>query len=119
MIDPRFKTFAEAAFEGVAFVEETRVVDASEQLAEPLKQVYVDLIGNALDHHDRHRISATSNGAFFEFTVADDGPGIEERYHQKIFEVFQSLPTSDDRDRSGVGLSLAKRSWVSSALLNA
>jgi signal transduction histidine kinase len=60
-----------------------------------LNRVFGNLIGNALKHHDqeagRIEISCNQNGDFYGFTVADDGPGIPEKFHDRVFEMFQTL----------------------------
>jgi len=79
----------------------------------PLRQVFSNLITNAIKHHDRSdgtiRISARPVDSFYEFTVADDGPGIEPTYHDKIFVIFQTLQSRDDFESTGIGLSLVQK----------
>ncbi len=79
----------------------------------PLMQVFSNLTTNAIKHHDRTngtiRISARPVENFYEFTVADDGPGIELAYHDKIFVIFQTLQSRDDFESTGIGLSLVKK----------
>ena len=41
--------------------------------------------------------------------IKDNGPGIEEKYHEKIFQVFQTLESRDKRESTGVGLSVVKK----------
>jgi signal transduction histidine kinase len=41
--------------------------------------------------------------------VIDDGPGISNAYHGKVFEMFQTLRPRDDEEGSGLGLSLVKK----------
>ena len=48
-------------------------------------------------------------GTLWHFSVADNGPGIEERHFQRIFQLFQTLNARDERDRTGVGLALVKK----------
>ncbi len=80
-----------------------------------LKRVFMNLIGNAIKHHDRTNgcitISAqdAKNTAFFNFIVADDGPGIPSKFHDKIFQMFQTLKPRDSVEGSGIGLSLVKK----------
>ncbi len=78
-----------------------------------LAQVFANLIGNAIKHHDRKdgmvEITVHDNGDTFEFCVADDGPGIEPEYHDKVFEIFQTLHARDEVDSTGVGLTLVKK----------
>ncbi|NJM95858.1 MAG: PAS domain S-box protein [Phormidesmis sp. RL_2_1] len=79
----------------------------------PLIQVFSNLIGNAIKHHDRAdgtvRVSAKDAGDFYEFAIADDGPGIDPAYHEKVFAIFQTLRSRDDLESTGIGLSLVKK----------
>ncbi|MEB3210498.1 MAG: PAS domain S-box protein [Leptolyngbyaceae bacterium] len=81
----------------------------------PLTQVFTNLITNAIKHHHRpdgtiqvsHRIAA--NDEFFEFSVTDDGPGIQPEYHAKIFDIFQVLEARDKVENTGIGLAIVKK----------
>jgi PAS domain S-box-containing protein len=80
----------------------------------PLETIFRNLIGNAIKHHDRPQegrviISAQHQSNFVEFTVADNGPGIDVAFHERIFEIFQTLHPRDQVEGSGVGLSLVRR----------
>jgi signal transduction histidine kinase len=79
----------------------------------PLESVLRNLIGNAIKHHDAPagviEISARELEDFVEFTVKDDGPGIAPEFHQRIFEMFQTLKPRDLVEGSGVGLAVVKR----------
>ena len=79
----------------------------------PLHQIFANLIGNAIKHHDRKegtiRVTARDDGAFYEFSVEDDGPGIPAQYHERIFGMFQTLKPRDAVEGSGIGLALVKR----------
>ena len=93
-----------------------------------LQRVFVNLIGNAIKHSDRPsgviRVSVHDQGTEYEFRVADDGPGISPEYHQRIFDIFETLTTRDSAENTGIGLSLVKkivekeggRIWVDSQL---
>ena len=43
----------------------------------------------------------------YQFSVKDNGIGIEEQYHEKIFKIFHSLKKS--KSSSGIGLSIVKK----------
>lgn len=79
----------------------------------PLRQVFVNLLGNAIKHHDRATgrvvVSARREDEWVEFTVADDGPGVPPEYREKVFEMFQTLRPRDEVEGSGMGLALVRR----------
>ncbi|MDY6802350.1 MAG: PAS domain S-box protein [Cyanobacteriota bacterium] len=79
----------------------------------PLDQVFSNLISNSIKHHDRPdgrvKISGRDSGSFYEFTITDDGPGIEPKYHEKIFVIFQTLEARDKTENTGIGLSIVKK----------
>jgi len=78
-----------------------------------LRQVFSNLISNAIKHHDRPdghiTITVQEQGAFYEFSVADDGPGIDANYHTKVFVIFQTLEARDTKESTGIGLAIVKR----------
>lgn len=79
----------------------------------PLRQVFANLIGNAIKHHDRQdgsvNVSVRDLGSFYEFAIADDGIGIAPQYHEKIFGIFQTLEARDKTENTGIGLSMVKK----------
>jgi PAS domain S-box-containing protein len=78
-----------------------------------LRQVFANLMSNAIKYNDkpegRMDVTVQDQGAMYEFAVADNGPGIEPRYHQKIFSVFQTLQARDKVESTGIGLSIVKK----------
>lgn len=94
-------------------------IDVSQSLPEittnrvPLEQVFQNLINNAIKHHDnddgRIEIRGRDLGEFIEFIVEDDGPGISQEYHEKVFQMFQTLKRRDEVDSSGLGLAVVKK----------
>jgi signal transduction histidine kinase len=85
------------------------IVTASAQL----EQVLRNLINNAIKHHDKPNgevvLSAMRVGDFVEFIVRDDGPGIPPQFHEKIFELFQTLKRRDEVESTGMGLTIVKK----------
>ncbi len=79
----------------------------------PLEQVFTNLLSNAIKHHPRTdgkvRISVQEQGAFYEFAVADDGAGIAPQYHEKVFNIFQTLQARDKSENTGIGLAIVKK----------
>lgn len=78
-----------------------------------LELVIRNLISNAIKHHDLGTgVITVSCEAFdqqYRFSVIDDGPGISSSYHEKVFEMFQTLKPRDEVEGSGLGLSLVRK----------
>jgi signal transduction histidine kinase len=79
----------------------------------PLQKVLLNLVSNAVKHHDREEgrigVSARPLEDFWEFVVQDDGPGIPPQSQEKVFKMFQTLKSRDDVEGSGIGLAVVKR----------
>lgn len=79
----------------------------------PLQQILYNFIGNAIKHHDKDKgeveVSAEDTGTHYLFTIRDNGPGIAPEYHQKIFEMFQTLKPRFQKEGSGMGLAIVKK----------
>ena len=75
------------------------------------KQLFQNLITNAVKFIDKDKgkvkILYESDEFFYKFSISDNGIGIDEKYHDKIFDVFQSL--TKDSKSSGIGLSIVKK----------
>ena len=84
-----------------------------ETLSVPFELLVRNLINNAIKHHDQNqgeiRFSGHINDQGYEFTVADDGPGIPEEHRERIFRIFQTLKPRDEVEGSGMGLSIVKK----------
>jgi signal transduction histidine kinase len=78
-----------------------------------LQQVFLNLLGNAIKHRDKPAgrivVACSEADEMYEFSVSDDGPGIEPQYHERIFVIFQTLQARDKVEGTGVGLSLVKK----------
>ncbi|GAK54955.1 multi-sensor signal transduction histidine kinase [Candidatus Vecturithrix granuli] len=76
-------------------------------------QVFQNLIGNAIQYMDKPRGEITVEwldaGVFWQFSVSDNGPGIDPKYHDRVFQIFQTLKPHDDQESTGVGLSIVKK----------
>jgi len=83
-------------------------------LSTPLELVIRNLLSNAIKHHDKQEgvIQVSSrdvDSEYVEFSVSDDGPGIPEKFHHRIFGMFQTLKPRDELEGSGMGLALIKK----------
>lgn len=88
-----------------------------------IMQVFQNLLSNAIKYMDKPqgliRIGCTEEkgkgemaneaGWFWKFYVSDNGPGIEEKDRQRVFQLFQTLKPRDRADSTGVGLAVVKR----------
>ncbi|MGA1840355.1 MAG: ATP-binding protein [bacterium] len=74
----------------------------------------VNLLDNAIKYMGdtpcpRIEIGCATEGGYQIFSVKDNGIGIDPKYHEKIFEIFQSLGEIKDPKSTGVGLAIVKR----------
>lgn len=80
----------------------------------PLQQVFFNLLSNAIKYNDKQdgviEVNCESNGKFYNFSVSDNGIGIEPIYHEKIFVIFQTLEARDKVEGTGIGLAITKKS---------
>lgn len=78
-----------------------------------LGQVFLNLITNAINYVGRPDgvidINCEDDGIHWKFSVSDNGPGIEDKYFEKIFKIFQTLKPRDKHESTGVGLSIVKK----------
>ncbi|MGE4278132.1 MAG: ATP-binding protein [Magnetospirillum sp.] len=84
--------------------------------ADPVQfhQLLGNLLGNSLKYvaagqNPHIRVSAQRRDDGWQFSIADNGIGIEPQYSSYIFEVFRRLHTRDVYSGTGIGLSLCKR----------
>jgi len=79
-----------------------------------LRQVWCNLIGNALKYsakrpQPRIRISGRIEGREAIYQVDDNGAGFDMRYADKLFGVFQRLHRAEEFSGTGVGLAIVQR----------
>ena len=78
-----------------------------------MHQLFQNLITNGLKFRRKGippkiTIRAESKGKYWQFSVSDNGIGIEPKYHEKIFLLFRKLHSADDYEGTGIGLAMCK-----------
>ena len=76
-------------------------------------QLFQNLLSNAIKYLDKPegliRVGCVGHDREWEFSVSDNGQGIETRHFKRIFQLFQTLAPKDRVESTGVGLSLVKK----------
>ncbi|WKN31527.1 ATP-binding protein [Porifericola rhodea] len=77
-----------------------------------LEQIFQNLLTNAVKYNDKDKVEIDiscrpKGGAYWEFTVSDNGRGIEEKFIPQIFKPFRTKHTKDRYGNEGTGIGLA------------
>jgi len=80
----------------------------------PITQLFYNLLDNAIKYADPEKnteihIGVKDMNNFWEFSVTDNGIGIDPEYFDKIFILFQRLHSSDAYSGTGIGLAIVKK----------
>ncbi len=100
-------------------IEESGAVIAHGELpqvsgdARQLGQLMLNLIGNAIKFRGKEaprvHIAAEADGDFWHLSVADNGIGIDTRFFERIFVIFQRLHTRVEYPGTGIGLAICRK----------
>lgn len=79
-----------------------------------IRQVWVNLISNAIKYTSKKEQPHIDIGAFSEtgqtfFYIRDNGVGFNEQYKHKLFKVFQRLHGVEEFEGTGIGLALVDK----------
>jgi light-regulated signal transduction histidine kinase (bacteriophytochrome) len=80
----------------------------------PLVQIFHALLDNAIKYAKKEvvpmiGIEAVENNSEWVFSISDNGIGIDSKYFDKIFIVFQRLHNRNEYDGNGIGLAIVKK----------
>jgi len=93
-----------------------------------LMQIFENLVSNAVKYMGKPTgeitVGCESQAQHWQFFVRDTGCGIDQKYFEKIFQVFQTLAPRDEHESTGIGLSVVKKNvelfggkvWVESTV---
>ncbi len=77
------------------------------------RQLFQNLISNAIKYNENPnpevQIIGAENEDGYLFSIKDNGLGIENKYHEEIFEIFKRLHVNEEYEGSGIGLAICKK----------
>lgn len=90
--------------------------DVTQIQIEPIyfRRVVENLVSNAIKYHDNQKplqiqINVDTDGMTCRVSIMDNGPGIDPKFHDRIFSLFQTLADSKAQHGTGIGLAIVKK----------
>ena len=78
-----------------------------------IESIFTNLIENSIKFMDKEKgrieVGFVELNKEYMFFIRDNGPGIEEKYFEKIFTMFHSINNNESIENLGVGLALTKK----------
>lgn len=112
-LDTALRNLSSAVREtGAVIIRDERLPELRGDVVQ-LALLFQNLVSNALKFHGeappRVHVTARCRPPYWEIDVRDEGIGIEPRYFDRIFTLFQRLHTREEYPGAGIGLSLCKK----------
>ena len=80
-----------------------------------LTEVFLNLINNAIKFSSKQEkkpvvdVEYNDKENFHQFSIKDNGIGIDPKYHDKVFDIFKRLHSNEEFEGSGTGLGIVKK----------
>lgn len=78
-----------------------------------MNELFTNLIENAIKYNPQTKceitIQYTEKEHFHKFSIKDNGHGVDEKYHERMFKLFQTLDNKDNNPTAGIGLAIVKK----------
>jgi light-regulated signal transduction histidine kinase (bacteriophytochrome) len=78
-----------------------------------INEIFANLIENAIKHNNKRNfeivITYEDTPELHHFHIKDNGMGVEKKYHDKIFKLFQTIENKEENPTAGIGLAIVKK----------
>ncbi|HLP19463.1 MAG TPA: ATP-binding protein, partial [Chitinophagales bacterium] len=76
-------------------------------------QLFQNIIANGIKYNESEtpmvKVTCITKSNEVEIAIADNGIGIDENYHERVFQIFQRIQTTREYSGSGIGLTICKK----------
>lgn len=112
VVDKALMAIAEQVDETGGRIERSPLPEVDGDMMQ-LVEVFQHVLSNALKFHGAESpaitITSEESGAMHRVSITDNGIGIDPRFFERIFVIFQRLHSRDEYPGEGLGLALCKR----------